>query len=61
MKKLIAVRVEQKDGRTILTGYVHRGKNRRRVWTIDADTDNPQDLRQMVEDKEDARLKFTGG
>ncbi len=60
MRKLWAVRIsDTPDGREV-TGFVHRGKNRERVWALQLDTSDPKVTQQMVDDAEENRLRVEG-
>lgn len=57
MDKLIAVRVDDVGGSTMITGYVARRKNRKQVWTLDITGCTQQEARAKVIERERVRLK----
>ena len=58
MPKLIAVRAQDDpEGEVVLTGYVARSKNRKRVWTFSTKGMEKAVILEKVAELEDKRAK----
>lgn len=59
MSKLTAVRVEDRGGIRKVSGYVSRGKNRKRVWVVEGTDLSGKELKALVAKMEETRTGKT--
>lgn len=55
MQKLVAVRVDDTGELRKVTGFVNRGKNRARVWTLEILRDDKHMTKEFVRNAEKVR------
>lgn len=55
MDELVAIRVDEQPGKKRVHGYVSRGPNRKRVWSIDITDLSDTEARAMIAEFEATR------
>lgn len=55
MQKLVAVRVDDTGKLRKVTGFVNRGKNRARVWTIEVPSEDKHMTKEFIRNAERVR------